>query len=278
MQQSVLYANANIAMQAAKYLLTREDIRNMVSANSYEETLRVLPECGYDIDYKTDDEIIDAERKKTLKTFITLSCDDNLTYCVTKMFRKEKFRTEIAKAKPNLSSQEIDTLGEIAFFKDIAPAVQKIKNQDIKKYFTALADLTNLKTFAKYKLIKKLQNGVFVAGGKIGTNTWTNYFNAEGSALRGLLNGTPYMEIFPALESAAELRKLDLLEDAIGEYLDKIAAANKDNIFLPNLLFWWLMEKQKEFIAVKTILMGKKFEFPPSVIRDNLRGLYERFK
>jgi hypothetical protein len=202
MQQSVLYANANIAMQASKFLLTRERIRAMVAATERAELLSVLAECGYNTDYATDDEIIDAEREKTLKTFASLSVDDNLTGCV--------------KLTSGITESNVDDI-----LKEIEPIVKKIKNKAIREYFLVLDEF--------YK------------------NNHAGQKTVEA-------------------------------EDEYHQRLDKIAATDKDNIFATNMLFWWFMEKQKELIAVKTILMNKRFGFSASAIRENLRGLYERFK
>ena len=131
----------------------------------------------------------------------------------------------------------------VKIFKDISRIIPKIKNVAVREYFITLADLTNVRTFYK-------KGNTFVLGGRMGT--------------RGL-------DIFPNMD-------LTQIEDAIHARLDKLAAADKDNLFKPNLLFWWYMEKQKEFIAVKTILMNKAFGFHAGLIRENLRGLYERFK
>jgi hypothetical protein len=42
-------------------------------------------------------------------------------------------------------------------------------------------------------------------------------------------------------------------------------------------VFYWYCLKQLEFIAVKTILLGKQFGFGAEKIMDDLRGIYDRF-
>jgi len=70
--------------------------------------------------------------------------------------------------------------------------------------------------------------------------------------------------------------------------LEKVIAQNTPQIKYPNaqpfdldttgpLLHWYNL-KQDEFKVVKTILMGKRFEFSRDMITENLRGLHERCK
>jgi vacuolar-type H+-ATPase subunit C/Vma6 len=278
MQQSVIYTNANIAMQIAKFLLTREKIRTMAGAADFAEIHNVLSSCGYNADLPTDDEIIDAERAKTLKTFCELSTEDEVSFCVRALHTKHELHTQIAAAHPNATSAQIDALTETELFKGIEPHINKIKNKNIREYFVALADLTNIKTFAKHRAAGIKPDGVFVAGGRIGTAPLSGAFAGDGETLRSLFIATPYTDIYTALVKSLDEKDLNILEDAASAHLDRVAAADKDDLFRPNLLFWWFCEKQKEFIAVKTIVMNKRLGFPPSVIRDNLRGLYERFQ
>jgi len=62
------------------------------------------------------------------------------------------------------------------------------------------------------------------------------------------------------------------------EFLYNLALEGKNNLETPGPLFHWYVLKQTELKVVKTILMGKRFEFSRNVIIDNMRGLYERFK
>ena len=61
------------------------------------------------------------------------------------------------------------------------------------------------------------------------------------------------------------------------EHLYKLACIEKNDLDTMGPLFHWYILKQSEFRAVKTILMGKRFEQPREVIMENLRGIYERF-
>lgn len=130
----------------------------------------------------------------------------------------------------------------VAAFTTIAAALPHIKGYSIQEYFVTLADMTNVRTFYK-------GGKTWVAGGRL----------------------TPsQLDIFPEMTP-------DQIEAAITQRLDALAAVDKDDIFTPNPLFWWYQQKQKEFIVVKTILMGKRLHYDATWLRENLRGLYEQF-
>lgn len=75
---------------------------------------------------------------------------------------------------------------------------------------------------------------------------------------------------------ATTLRTQNLAD--LQQRLDQIALTDKDDIFKPNPLFWWYLQKQKELVVVKTILLYKRCHYDATLLRENLRGLYEQFK
>jgi len=200
----LLYANSFIAAHSSKYMLTPVRIREMIGALNLNSALTVLEECGYELWNKpnaTDDEIIDAERAKTLKTFLELCNDKNLAECI-----KAKFNFAMTDAG-DAKYEEL----EKALYKTIAKHVGDIKSEEIK-----------------------------------------NYFLAE---LESFLQGQKRNE----------------------KQLFKLASENKTDLDSYNPLFYWYILKQTEFKVVKTILVGKRFDFPRERIYENLRGLHERF-
>lgn len=128
-------------------------------------------------------------------------------------------------------------------FQTIAAHLPQIKCQSIRQYFTTLADLINARTL--YKGGQTLVPG--------------------GSLARDELN------IFEGLDATQ-------VQTTINQRLDQIATVDKEDIFKPNPLFWWYLQKQKEFMVVRTILMGKRCHYDATLLRENLRGLYEQFK
>ncbi len=219
----LVYGNANIIMQSASRLLTRRRIREMVAAPDRAGVLAVLAECGYQTDLLDDTALLHAERVKTLNTFLELCSDPYLATAVTAL-------------------DQMTESNALAQFATIANAVPHLKNAAIRKYFTTLADLTNVRTYYK-------GGQTMVAGG---TRTGKD------------------LNLFPDLT-------VDAIQSAIDARLDALAAVDKDDIFQPNPLFWWYHQKQKEFTVVKTILAGKRFGYDAATLRTSLRGLYEQF-
>lgn len=86
MNKSALYADAYIEMQIWKYLLTKEKIRALMSAEDYLSCLEQLKILGYDVTPQDDDQIITAERQKTLKTFESLSTNGEIARQMNSFF------------------------------------------------------------------------------------------------------------------------------------------------------------------------------------------------
>lgn len=277
MQQSVLYANANISMQISRSLLTRERIRALSAAENFDAIKSILAGMDYDTELPTDDEIIEAERAKTLKTAIGLSIEEPVAKCIEILDTRHEIREHLAYKNPHATSFELDTMSELELFKKLNQYTPKIKNKIIANYFAALADLTNIKTFAKHKLAAVAPTGVFVDGGIIAVGRITAAFTGDADAVKNLFSSTPYHAVNVALEKSLTERNLTILEDAISKQLDEIVSVGKDDLFKPNLVFWWFVKKQTEFIVIKTIMVNKRLKMSPVQLREQLRGMYERF-
>ena len=224
MAGGVTFANASIIMQGDAHLLTRKRIREMATATSREDCLRVLSECGYQTDFATDDEILDAARTQTLQTLQELCEDPALLACVQ-------------------ATNQLNEVNAEQVFATLAHQIPLIKTPSIREYFTTWVDLVNVRSF--YKGSDKVFPG--------GTLT------AE------------HLDLYPHI--SAEQR-----EDAMQERLDELGAVDKDDIFKPNPLFWWYLQRQKELVIIKAILISKRFNYDVTWLRENLRGLYEQFQ
>ena len=79
------------------------------------------------------------------------------------------------------------------------------------------------------------------------------------------------LDIFPNLTTEQR-------ESAYRKQLNVLGAVDKDDIFQPNPLFWWYLQRTKELTIIKTILISKRFNYDVMWLRENLRGLYEQFQ
>ena len=142
--------------------------------------------------------------------------------------------------------QSINQLTEVnaqQTFENLATQIPLIKTQSIREYFTTWVDMVNVRNF--YKGSDKVFPGGNLTAG--------------------------HLDIYPHL--SAEQR-----EDAMQERLDELGAVDKDDIFQPNPLFWWYLQRQKELVIIKAILISKRFNYDVIWLRENLRGLYEQFQ
>ncbi len=128
-------------------------------------------------------------------------------------------------------------------FHTLATQIPFIKTTSIRDYFITWVDLMNVRNFYK-------GSQILFPGGKL---------SAE------------QLDIFPNM--TPEQR-----EDAIRERLDVLGAIDKDDIFRPNPLFWWYLQREKELVIIKAILISKRFHYDVTWLRENLRGLYEQFQ
>ena len=142
--------------------------------------------------------------------------------------------------------QAMDRLTEnnaTAVFNELATQIPLVKTASIREYLTTWVDMVNVRNY--YKGSKTIFNG--------GTLTASQ------------------LDIYPHL--SAEQR-----EDAMQEHLDSLGAIDKDDIFKPNPLFWWYLQREKELIIIKAMLISKRFHYDVTWLRENLRGLYEQFQ
>ncbi len=224
MAGGVTFANASIIMQGDAHLLTRKRIREMVTAQTRVECLKVLDECGYQTDFAKDDDLLDAARTQTLTTFQSLCEDAALATCVQLMNQ--------------LTEENIDTT-----FTRLTEQIPLIKTTSIRNYFTNWIDMVNVR----------------------------NYYKGSTTLLPGGNLTFGQLDLFP--EQTLEQR-----EDAIRTHLDRLGAVDKDDLFKPNPLFWWYLQREKELIIIKAILISKRFHYDVIWLRENLRGLYEQFQ
>ncbi len=224
MAGGVTFANANIIMQGDAHLLTRKRIREMATATNRADCLRVLAECGYQIDFTNDDQLLDAARAQTLEIFQNL-CEDHALYnCVQAM-------------------NQLTESNAATVFTTLATNIPQVRTASIRTYLQTWVDMVNVRNFYK-------GSTTILPGGKLSVGQ---------------------LDIFPQI--SAEQR-----EDNIQELLDNLGAVDKDDIFKPNPLFWWYLQREKELIIIKAILISKRFNYDVTWLRENLRGLYEQFQ
>ncbi len=130
-----------------------------------------------------------------------------------------------------------------AVFTTLASQIPHVKTASIRDYLTTWVDWVNVRNFYK-------GSTTVFPGGNLTTGE---------------------LDVFPNLSTEKR-------EDKMQARLDILGAVDKDNIFQPNPLFWWYLQREKELIIIKAILISKRFHYDVTWLRENLRGLYEQFQ
>jgi vacuolar-type H+-ATPase subunit C/Vma6 len=306
-----LYANAVIAVRGNKHLLTKAMMRTMINASGAAEAAKILVEAGYNDalitqDPERDDLIIADEREKTFRLFESLCADENILHCIRARYdyHNAKILYSANHGKIDITEtlypfalksitgniadglkqaiKKLDAMGnpkaadvffhiERALFIDTAESIKKIKVKNIREYFEAEIDFTNIRSFVKSRGTKSDPSEFFIEGGKLTARSLQSILSTDTSGIKQAFSG----EYEPIMKS---LIVGNSLEEAMSLYLVTLAEHGKDDIFSIGPLFFWFVMKNEEFKAVKTILMGKRFNFSKENIRDNLGGAYEKFK
>ena len=152
----ITYANTAITAHAARFMLTQGVIRSLVNSASVAVAVSLLENLGYSITGKTgmsDDDIIDAERKRALDTFLEFCPDTALENCV---------KSEYDFIMKKIPKKTTYTEYEKELYEKISVQVPKIRDKNIQVYFIAELEAFNkgMKTPEEllFKLAKECQN------------------------------------------------------------------------------------------------------------------------
>ena len=130
-----------------------------------------------------------------------------------------------------------------ATFTTLAAQIPQIKTASIRDYFTTWVDFINVR----------------------------NFYKGSPTVFPGGTRTAGQLDIFPN-------KTWEQREDACRARLDELGAVDKDDIFKPNPLFWWYLQREKELTIMKAVLISKRFNYDVTWLRENLRGLYEQFQ
>lgn len=128
-------------------------------------------------------------------------------------------------------------------FDILSKQIPQIKTDSIRTYFTTWVDLINVR----------------------------NYYKGSQTIFPGGTLTSGQLDIFPDLT-------FEQREDACRNRLQVLGAVDHDNIFKLNPLFWWYLQREKELIVIKALLISKRFNYDVTWLRENLRGLYDQFQ
>ena len=168
------------------------------------------------------------------------------------------------------SGQMIDIVLDQAAFAAMAKKAKESHHPFVEGYLTRLANLTNLKSFFRVKVMKKpfeLLRDVFVPGGDLELAAFQAAFGNEDAI--GAWKGTPYQTLaeelrlgYTAFEKACDNALMDYMKEA------KYAALTMEPLVA------YLYAVETEVKTVRIILNGKTNGMDAAVMKERLRDAY----
>ncbi|MGD8399484.1 MAG: V-type ATPase subunit [Bacillota bacterium] len=189
------------------------------------------------------------------------------------------FRQAIEAAKIAFSrsgdGQEIDRILDNVWFTYGYRTLTAGISPTLSRWWVALIDLTNLRTFVRLRLIGMAPTDFerfFVANGQLSSDSFRELWEHPNEKVALWLEKTPYSQI--AGDQAVNLNSLSRLEREFDNYLiDQITTAKMVALGIEPLIGYWLA-KENEVKVLRIILVGKINQVANVEIKERLRRAY----
>lgn len=145
-------------------------------------------------------------------------------------------------------------------------------------YFEAMADLTNIKSFIRMKMLDesvRMLDRVLIPHGSLDQGVYIGQFDETVENLAGILSSTPYAELVTeGLRNWSEEHSLAVYERLADNYLIDYIKPAKYIVFGVEPLIGYLLAKEHEMKLIRIIVIGKLNDLPPDDIQERLRDTY----
>jgi V/A-type H+-transporting ATPase subunit C len=190
-----------------------------------------------------------------------------------------EFRQAIEDAKITFSrsgdGQEIDRILDNAWFSYGYRTLAAGISPTLSRWWVALIDLTNLRTFVRLRLIGMTSvdfDRFFVANGQLSRDSFRELWEHPNEKVALWLDKTPYGQI--AGDQATNLNSLSQFEREFDNYLiNLITMAKMVPLGIEPLIGYWLA-KENEVKVLRIILVGKINQVTNVEIKERLRRAY----
>lgn len=149
---------------------------------------------------------------------------------------------------------------------------EKVNSPFIIEYVKSLIDAQNINMTFRGKRQNHRINCVYdfiIEGGNIPRDVFiNNYFDDIEEIVKEMKNYEIYPSIAKALERYKEDGKLLNFRESAETYLDKIAVEGKKYTYGPEVLFSYMLRKEREVQMIRTIAVGKTNGLSPQAIRE----------
>ena len=151
-------------------------------------------------------------------------------------------------------------------------------NPFLCRYFEAMADLTNIKTFIRVKMLDegiRLLDAALLPYGSLDRQVYLGQFDETVENFAASLASTPYADVVAdGIRSWAEEHSLAVFERLADNYIIDYIKPAKYTVFGVEPLIGYLLAKEHEMKLIRIIVIGKLNHLPMENIRERLRDTY----
>ncbi len=146
------------------------------------------------------------------------------------------------------------------------------------RYFEAMADITNIRTFVRVKMRNegvRLLDAALLPYGSLDRQVYLGQFDETVENFAASLTRTPYANIVAeGIRSWAEGHSLAVFEKLADNYIIDYIKPAKYMVFGVEPLIGYLLAKEHEMKLIRIIVIGKLNHLPTENIRERLRDTY----
>ncbi len=168
------------------------------------------------------------------------------------------------------NGQIIDNVMDRAAFDDMLNTAKKSGIKFVEEYVRMLCDITNIKSYARVKSMKKSISdfeSVFVYGGTISLDVFKKAFNSEGVSSE--FKDTAYAELCSKLDGG-----FTVFEKSCDDYIMGFMRTAKYKSLTVEPLLAYIYAVETEVKTVRIIVNGKLNNINTDIIKERLRSAY----
>lgn len=190
--------------------------------------------------------------------------------------KKALVEIDTAFVQGNRSPRLIDISLDKAYFNHASEIVSARGALSVKKYFTALADMTNISSFVRSRRasqnFKFFQQG-YVSGGSLPMHLFESLYEASDEIAGDKFKYTEYKDIFnKVIEDKG--RAMVSYETAMDNYLLNMFKNDRHDMFSVSPIAGYYLAKMTEIKVARMVLVCIKNNVDKLLIKQRLRELY----
>ena len=151
-------------------------------------------------------------------------------------------------------------------------------NSFLSDYLQAVADLTNIKSFIRIKMLGetvRLLDQVLLPYGSLDNKFFVSRFDETVENFAAALSNTPYAQVVSeGVRAWSEEKSLAVYEKLSDNYLVSYIGRAKYLVFGVEPLIAYLLAKEHELKLIRIVMIGKLNDLPAETIQERLRDTY----